>query len=122
MTAMSAQPTRPMSYRIGYSVGTFASACLRSLKDATNRDQPSPVIPTVALPVPSTRNDWDKLSRTPTLARLGVDLNRWYDENTKEAKPDKPKRKRSSARKAAPVATLFVGPLPKYGPLDPLIA
>lgn len=87
MTAMSAQPTRPMSYRIGYSVGAFASACLRSLKDATNRDQPSPVIPTVAMPVLSTRNDWDELSRTPALARQGVDLNRWYEENTKEAKP-----------------------------------
>lgn len=119
MTAMSAQPT--MSFRIGYSVGTFASACLRSLKDAANRDQSSPDTPSVAMPVHSTRNDWDELSRTPALARRGVDLNRWYEENTKEAKPDKPKRKRSSGRKAAPAATLFVGPQPKLGPLDTLI-
>jgi len=70
----------------------------------------------------STRNDWDELSKTPTLARRGVDLNRWYEENTKEAKLDKPKRKRSSVRKAAPASTLFVGPLPKFGPLDELIA
>jgi hypothetical protein len=121
MTAMSAQPTRSISYHVGYSVGTFVSACLRSLKDGANREQPSSYIPS-GLPMHCTRNDWDKLSRTPALARQGVDLNRWYEENTKEAKPEKPKRKRSSARKAAPASTLFVGPLPKFGSLDQLIA
>lgn len=122
MTAMSAQPTRSIPYRVGYSVGTFASACLRSLKDGANREQPSTDIPSAGLPVHSTRNDWDELSRTPALARQGVDLNRWYEENTKEAKPERPKRKRSSARKAVPASTSFVGPLPKFGSLDQLIA
>lgn len=148
MTAMSAQPTRSISFRVGYSVGTFVSACRRSLKDGVNREQPSTDIPSAGLPVHSTRNDWDELcrtpkpasrgvvlnhwhdtrndweqlSRTPALTRRGVDLNRWYEENTKEAKPEKPKRKRSSVRKTDPASTLFVGPLPKFGPLDPLIA
>jgi len=122
MTAMSAQPNRSISFRVGYSVGTFVSACRRSLKDGAIRELPSTGKTSVGLPLHNTRNDWDELSRTPTLARKGVDLNRWYEENTKEAKPEKPKRKRSSARKAAPASTLFVGPLPKFGSLDQLIA
>ncbi|WP_237860788.1 hypothetical protein [Pseudomonas sp. PGPR81] len=122
MTAMSAQPTHSVSFRVGYSVGIFVSACRRSLKDGATRELPSTGIPSACLPMLSTRNDWDELSKTPTLARRGVDLNRWYEENTKEAKLDKPKRKRSSVRKAAPASTLFVGPLPKFGPLDELIA
>ena len=122
MTVMSAQPTRSISFRVGYSVGTFVSACRRSLKDGVTRELASPNIPPVGLPVHSTRNDWDELSKTPTLARRGVDLNRWYEENTKEAKPDRPKRKRSTARKADPASTSFVGPLPQFGSLDQLIA
>ncbi|QCI14088.1 hypothetical protein E6B08_23290 [Pseudomonas putida] len=122
MTAMSAQPTHSISFRVGYSVGTLVSACRRSLKDGATRELPSTDIPSAGLHMLCTRNDWDELSKTPTLARRGVDLNRWYEENTKEAKPDKPKRKRSSVRKAAPASTSFVGPLPKFGPLDQLIA
>jgi len=122
MTAMSAQPTRSISFRVGYSVGTFVSACRRSLKDGVTRELASTDKPPVGLPVHTTRNDWDELCRTPALTRQGVDLNRWYEENTKEAKPEKPKRKRSSVRKTDPASTLFVGPLPKFGPLDPLIA
>ncbi|KYC14114.1 MULTISPECIES: hypothetical protein [unclassified Pseudomonas] len=119
MAPMSAPTT---SFRFGYALGTLTREFLRSIKRparlAPVQTQPAPILASAF----QARNDWDELSKTPTIARRGIDLNRWYEENTTQAKPMKPKRKRSNARKAPAPAALFVGPLPKFGSLNELIA
>lgn len=119
MAAISAPKS---GFRFGYALGTLTREFLRSIKRPAPlnfvQTQPTPILVSAF----QARNDWDELSRTPTIARRGIDLNRWYEENTTQAKPVKPKRKRCNARKAPSTAALFVGPLPKFGSLNELIA
>ncbi|WP_412461745.1 hypothetical protein ACK2SD_07215 [Pseudomonas sp. SC11] len=111
MTAMSAPTT---GFRLGYALGTLTREFLRSMKRTT------PPVPAQTQPVARfanispTRNDWDELCRIPTLARRGVDLNQWFDANTKPVPPTKRRvRKRKSAQRKAPEL--------RMGSLDDLI-
>ena len=113
MTAVSVSST---SFRLGYALGTRYREFVRSMKRTT------PAVPTQAQPVAHlasitpTRNDWDELSRIPTLARRGVDLNQWFDANTKPI--PKPAKRRPRQRKQAERKALEL----RMGPLDELIA
>lgn len=112
MTAVSPPST---SFRFGYALGTLTREFVRSMKRTT------PAVLTQAQPVvhlasiTPTRNDWDELCRIPTLARRGVDLNQWFDANTKAVPPTKrrPRQRKPSKPKA---------PELRMGPLDDLIA
>lgn len=112
MTAVSIPST---SFRFGYALGTLIREFMRSLKRTT------PAVPTQALPVvhlaniTPTRNDWDELCRIPTLARRGVDLNTWFDANTKAVPPTK---RRTRQRKPTQSKAKEL----RMGPLDDLIA
>ncbi|WP_438299551.1 hypothetical protein [Pseudomonas sp. NMS19W] len=107
MTAASVPST---SFRFGYALGTFARDFIRSMKRTT------PVAPTQAQPVvhlasiTPTRNDWEELCRIPTLARRGVDLNQWFDANTKAVPPAK-RRPRQRKPKNTEASELVMGPL-----------
>lgn len=112
MTAISAPST---SFRFGYALGTLTREFMRSMKRAT------PAVQTQAQPVihlaniKPTRNDWDELCRIPTLARRGVDLNRWFDANTKAVPASKRRaRQRKPSKPKAPDL--------RMGSLDDLIA
>ncbi|ESW41098.1 MULTISPECIES: hypothetical protein [Pseudomonas] len=112
MTAMSAPTT---GFRFGYALGTLTREFLRSMKRTT------PPVPVQAQPVAHfasispIRNDWDELCRFPTLARRGVDLNQWFDTNTKPVPPTKRRvRQRKPAQRKAPE--------PRMGSLNDLIA
>ena len=99
MTAMSTLST---SFRFGYALGTLTREFLRSLKRTT------PAVPAQAQPVvhlasiTPTRNDWDELCRIPTIARLGVDLNQWFDDNTKPVPVKRRTRQRKPTQCKAP--------------------
>lgn len=112
MTAVSAPST---SFRFGYALGTLTREFMRSMK------RTAPAVHTQAQPVvhlasiTPTRNDWDELCRIPTLARRGVDLNQWFDANTKAVPPTKRRvRQRKPSKTKAPEL--------RMGPLDDLIA
>lgn len=112
MTAVSAPST---SFRFGYALGTLTREFMRSMKRTI------PAVQTQAQPVvhlasiTPTRNDWDELCRIPTLARRGVDLNQWFDANTKAVPPTKRRaRQRKPSKTKAPEL--------RMGPLDDLIA
>ena len=111
MTAVSVPST---SFRFGYALGTLTREFVRSMKRTT------PAIPTQAQPVAHltsitpTRNDWDELCRIPTLARRGVDLNQWFDANTKAVPPTKRRTRQRKPSKAKAPEQLM-------GPLDDLI-
>ena len=129
MTAVSVPST---SFRFGYTLGTLTREFMRSLKRTT------PAVPAQAQPVvrlasiAPTRNDWDELCRIPTLARRGVDLNQWFDVNTKAVPPTKrrPRQRKPSKTKAPelrmdPLNELDHIPEPRVlrpGSLDQLIA
>lgn len=112
MTAVSVPST---SFRFGYALGTLTREFVRSMKRTT------PAVPTQAQPVAHltsitpTRNDWDELCRIPALARRGVDLNQWFDANTKAVPPTKRRtRQRKPSKSKAPEL--------RMGPLNDLIA
>jgi hypothetical protein len=111
MTAASVPST---CFRFGYALGTLTREFMRSMKRTT------PTVPTQAPPVihltsiTPTRNDWDELCRIPTLARRGIDLNQWFDANTKVVPPTKRRtRQRKPSKPKAPEL--------RMGPLDDLI-
>lgn len=112
MTAVSVPST---SFRFGYALGTLTREFVRSMKRTT------PAVPTQAQPVAHLtsitpiRNDWDELCRIPTLARRGVDLNQWFDANTKAVPPTKRRTRQRKPSKAK-------APELRMGPLDDLIA
>lgn len=112
MTAVSEPST---SFRLGYALGTLTRELMLSLKRATPSvpAQAEPVVHLVS--ITPTRNDWDELCRIPTLARRGVDLNQWFDANTKAVPPTKrqPRQRKPSKSKA---------PELRMGSLDDLIA
>ncbi|MGE8113852.1 hypothetical protein [Pseudomonas sp. NPDC086566] len=112
MTAMSAPST---GFRFGYALGTLTREFLRTMK------RPAPVVLAQVQPVVQvasiapTRSDWDELCRIPTLARRGVDLNHWFETNTKAAPPTKRRsRQRKPSKPKAPEL--------RMGPLNDLIA
>lgn len=116
MTALTAPST---SFRFGYALGTLTREFLRSLQRTTPPvlAQAQPVVHLAN--IAPTRNDWDELSRTPTLARRGVDLNQWFDVNTKPAPNTKPaKRQRKPKQSITP--ELRTGPLKDL--IDPAAA
>lgn len=104
MTAMSAQST---SFRFGYALGTLTREFLRSIKRPTPaiQSQVQPVVHLVS--ITPNRKDWDELCRIPTLARSGVDLNQWFDANTKPVPPTKrrSRQRKPSQRKAQELRT-----------------
>ncbi|WP_252090650.1 hypothetical protein [Pseudomonas sp. MWU13-3659] len=112
MTAVSAPST---SFRFGYALGTLIREFMRSMKRTTPavQTQAQPVIHLAS--ITPTRNDWDELCRIPTLARRGVDLNHWFDANTRPAPETK---RRSRSRKP----TRSKAQERRMGPLDELIA
>ncbi len=112
MTAMSAPS---IGFRFGYVLGTLTREFLLAMK------RPAPVVPVHVRPVVQlasitpTRNDWDELCRIPTLARRGVDLNQWCENNTKVVPPTKRRtRQRKPSKSKAPEL--------RMGPLNDLIA
>ncbi|MBK0155588.1 hypothetical protein IAE35_19800 [Pseudomonas sp. S75] len=112
MTAMSAPS---IGFRFGYALGTLTREFLRAMKRA------APVVPAHGRPVVQlaniapTRSDWDELCRIPTLARRGVDLNQWFENNTKAVPPTKRRtRQRKPSKPQAPEL--------RMGPLNDLIA
>lgn len=86
MTALSAPS---IGFRFGFALGTLTREFLRTMK------RPAPLVPAHASPIVQlthkapTRIDWDELRRIPTLARRGVDLNQWFENNTKPVPPTK---------------------------------
>lgn len=112
MTVMSAPS---IGLRFGYALGTVAREFLRAMK------RPAPVVPLQARTVVQhasiapTRNDWDELCRIPTFARRGVDLNQWFETNTKAVPPTK---RRARQRKPSKSKATEL----RMGSLDELIA
>ncbi|WP_426428081.1 hypothetical protein [Pseudomonas palmensis] len=114
MTAMSAPST---GFRFGYALGTLTREFLRSMKRTVPRVQAQAQVQPAAhfASITPTRNDWDELCRIPTIARRGVDLNQWFDANTK---PVPPTKRRNRPRKPDQRKT----PELRMGSLDDLIA
>ena len=84
MTTMSAPST---GYRVGFAFGTLTREFLHAIKRPT---APMPGHPTPVVQLANfapTRKDWDDLCRIPALARRGVDLNKWFEDNTKAVPP-----------------------------------
>lgn len=112
MTPMTSPST---GFRFGYALGALTREFLRATKRPASPDPAQPRrFAQLANMIP-TRNDWDELCRIPTLARRGVDLNQWFDANTK---PVTPTKRRSRQRKP----TTHKAPELRMGPLDDLIA
>ena len=113
MTPMTSPST---GFRFGYALGALTREFLRATKRPASPDPAQPRrFAQLANMIP-TRNDWDELSRIPTLARRGVDLNQWFDANTKPI--PKPAKRRPRQRKQAERKALEL----RMGPLDELIA
>ncbi|MBS9759828.1 hypothetical protein [Pseudomonas mosselii] len=111
MTALSAPS---IGFRFGYALGTLTREFLRAMK------RQAPVVPVQIRPVAQhasiapTRRDWDELCRIPTLARRGVDLNHWFETNTKPVLVKRRTRQRKPTQRNATNM--------RMGPLDELIA
>ncbi|MBC2658108.1 hypothetical protein H7A76_21930 [Pseudomonas sp. MSSRFD41] len=109
---MNDMPSPSSYFRIGYALGTLTRVFLRALKGPSQAEFVHSIpTATVVAAAFDTRNDWEELSRVPTLARRGVDLNQWFDSNTKPAAPAK-RRTRKPAKPKKPL----------LGSLDELIA
>ena len=110
MTPMTSPST---GFRFGYALGALTREFLRATKRPASPDPAQPRrFAQLANMIP-TRNDWDELCRIPTLARRGVDLNQWFDANTKAVPPIKRRQRKPTSHKA---------PELRMGSLDDLIA
>lgn len=114
------------SYRIGYALGTVTREFLRAMRETMPTQtavpvplsQPKRVMP--AAPYPNGKV-LDQMCQIPAIARLkGVDLNAWYEANTKEVKVRKPRRVRTHSPKQAPETA--AAPALRMGSLNELIA
>lgn len=112
MISLSAPST---SFRIGYALGTLTREFMRSMKRTAPAVQTQAHSAVHLASIMPTRNDWSELCRIPTLARRGVDLNQWFDANTKAVPQTKrsPRKRKPSKLKATEL---------RMGPLDDLIA
>jgi len=114
------------SYRIGYALGTVTREFLRAMRAATPTTtaapvllgQPKQVMPAVTHP---TGKVLEQMCQVPAIVRLkGVDLNAWFEANTKEVKVKKPRRPRASGPKQPP--KIAAAPALRMGSLNELIA
>lgn len=127
--------TPTLSYRFGESVGTALREIIRSVRNAQAQARtvrpslaplerrvvefPQPIVSAAVL---------EEMDHVPALARRhGINLNTWFQDNTREAQPEKPKRERKPRKpKAAASATEPAqSPAPRVlrpGSLDQLIA
>ena len=111
MTPMTSPST---GFRFGYALGALTREFLRATKRPASPDPAQPRrFAQLANMIP-TRNDWDELCRIPALARRGVDLNQWFDANTKAVPPTKRRTRQRKPSKAK-------APELRMGPLDDLI-
>ena len=126
--------TPTLSYRFGESVGTALREIIRSVRNA--QAQARAARPSIALaerrvvefpqPIVSAAV-LEEMDHVPALARRhGINLNTWFQDNTREAQPEKPKRERKPRKpKAASAAEPVQSPAPRVlrpGSLDQLIA
>ncbi|WP_282282426.1 hypothetical protein [Pseudomonas sp. PS02302] len=127
--------TPTLSYRFGESVGTALREVIRSVRNAqaqarTARPSIAPAERhVVEFPQPIlSAQDLELMDHVPAMTRRGgMDLHTWFNKNTREAQPEKPKRERKPRKpKAAASATEPVqSPAPlalRPGSLDQLIA
>ncbi|WP_144241849.1 hypothetical protein [Pseudomonas chlororaphis] len=108
-----------LSFQIGYSLGTAAREFMRAIRRPTTQEVKAPSANAHAsFPGPClSPKVVDDLSHIPAMVRAkGVDLNHWYDVNTRVAA--QPARKRRSRAKKT---VELVAASPRLGSLNDLI-
>ncbi|NWN48972.1 hypothetical protein HT121_15810 [Pseudomonas sp. MAFF 301514] len=98
-----------LSYNVGYTLGAVARGFLRVMKSPKHTAPASPLIATQLLqaaPHPSGQV-LETMRQVPAIVRLkGVDLNSWYEANTRVVavkKPARQRKPRTSGKQASPV-------------------
>ena len=98
-----------LSYNVGYTLGAVARGFLRVMKSPKHTAPASPLIATQLLqaaPHPSGQV-LETMRQVPAIVRLkGVDLNSWYEANTRVVEVKKPARQRkprTPGKQASPV-------------------
>ncbi|SFY09209.1 hypothetical protein [Azotobacter vinelandii] len=116
--------SQSLSYRFGVALGTVTREVLSTVRQPQPRSTPQPNRSLSVAPHPSGQI-LETICRVPAFVRLNkVDLNTWYEQNTRELRPEKTKRKRTNKPKpkTAKTADSVEQALPKLGSLNDLIA
>ena len=120
--------TSSLSYRLGEAIGTVTREFLRAVQQPRPKAIPRPHLQHHEPVAPHPSGDvLEYMCQIPAIARLKkVNLAEWYEQNTRECAPEKPKRQRSRKRKEQvelKVATSgSAGTHLKLGSLDALIS
>jgi len=116
--------TSSLSYRLGEALGTVTREFLRAVQQPRPKAIPRPHLRHHEPAAPHPSGDvLEYMCQVPAIARLRkVNLADWYEQNTRECAPEKPKRtrKRKAVVKALPSSSSI--PVLKMGPLNDLIA
>ncbi|VXC23971.1 conserved hypothetical protein [Pseudomonas sp. 8Z] len=114
------------SYYIGYALGTVTRIFLRAMRKrmpastaaTAHLGQAKQVMPAATYP---SGKALEHICQVPAIVRRrGVDLNAWFEANTKEAQVKKPRRTRTRTPKQKPNAAAV--PALRMGSLNELIA
>ncbi len=117
--------TQTASYHFGYALGTVTREFLRAVKQSKPAAAPGKSLVAerampAAVPHPSGQV-LEHMCQVPAIVRLKqVDLNAWYEANTREAQVKKPRRTRTRRPKEKPAESTI--PVLRMGSLDELIA